>query len=299
MHSIVAVNPFRCRMWEFHDRLEEHIDAESCRAEIDSFKKHGQLVPALGRQLHGDPGFDVELIYGARRLFVARHLNTQLLVEIRKMSDLEAIVAIDIENRQRIDISPYERGLSFVQWLRAGYFDSQDDIARALQISASQVSRLMRLARLPSVILSAFGSPTTICEAWGRDLLDCLDDSSRRQATINAARALAKMEPRLEPREVHRQLLLAAQGRKARRLARDEVVKDEFQRPLFRIRRGSRSVAFMIQIDQVTPPVLEEMRQAVANVLRRAGPRAQEMPGAGDLNRRAEAGTARSCEVVA
>jgi hypothetical protein len=120
------------------------------------------------------------------------------------------------------------------------------------------------------VILSAFGSPTTICEAWGRDVLDCLDDPSRRQATINAARALAKMEPRLEPREVHRQLMLAAHGRKTRRPARDEVVKDEMQRPLFRIRRGSRSVAFTIQIDQATPSVLEEMRQAVANVLRKA-----------------------------
>lgn len=298
MRSIVAVNPFRCRMWEFHDRLEEHINAETCRAEIDSFEKHGQLVPALGRQLHGDPRFDVELIYGARRLFVARHLNAQLLVEIRPMSDLEAIVAIDLENRQRVDVSPYERGLSFAQWLRAGYFDSQDGIARALQISASQVSRLLRLARLPSVILSAFGDPTTICEAWGRDLLDCLDDASRRQATINAARAIAQVEPRPQPREVHRQLMLAAHGRKTRRPARDEVVKDELQRPLFRIRRGSRSVAFMIQIDHVTPPLLEEMRQAVANVLSRASPRANEMPDEDALNGRAVTGTSRSCRVA-
>jgi hypothetical protein len=84
MRSIVAVNPFRCRLWAFHDRLEEHVNAETCR------------------------------------LFVARHLNAQLLVEMRPMSDLEAIVAIDIENRQRVDVSPYERGLSFAQWLRAG-----------------------------------------------------------------------------------------------------------------------------------------------------------------------------------
>lgn len=287
MRSIVAVNPFRCRMWAFHDRLEEHINAETCRAEIESFEKRGQLVPALGRRIHGDPKFDVELIYGARRLFVARHLNAQLLVEMRPMSDLEAIVAIDIENRHRMDVSPYERGLSFAQWLRAGYFASQDDIARALQISASQVSRLLRLARLPSVILSAFGSPTTICEAWGRDVLDCLDDPSRRQATINAARALAKMEPRLEPREVHRQLMLAAHGRKIRRPARDEVVKDELQRPLFRIRRGSRSVAFTIQIDQATPPVLEEMRQAIATVLRKANSRTKEKTVTSDLNARA------------
>ena len=295
MRSIVAVNPFRCRMWEFHDRLEEHVTPETCRAEIDSFEKHGQLVPALGRQLHGDPQFDVELIYGARRLFVARHLNAQLLVEIRALSDLEAIVAIDLENRQRMDVSPYERGLSFAQWLRAGYFNSQDDIARALQISASQVSRLLRLARLPSAILSAFGNPTSIRETWGRDLLDCLDDPNRRQATINAARALAQMQPPMQPREVHRQLMLAAHGRKTRRPARDEVVKDELQRPLFRIRRGSRSVAFMIQIDQATPRLLDEMRQAVANVLSRAHPAADD---AGELNGRSVRSTTHSCRVA-
>jgi ParB-like chromosome segregation protein Spo0J len=67
-------------------------------------------VPALGRPLHGDLEFDVEIIYGARRLFVARHLNMPLQVELREMSDREALVAMDIENRLRTDISPYERG---------------------------------------------------------------------------------------------------------------------------------------------------------------------------------------------
>ncbi len=293
MRSIVAVSPFRCRMWEFHDRLEEHVNIDTCRAEIDSFARHGQLVPALGRPLLGDPQFDFELIYGARRLFVARHLNAQLLVDVRQMSDLEAIVAIDLENRQRMDVSPYERGLSFAQWLRAGYFESQDDIARALQISASQVSRLLRLARLPSVIVSAFGSPTTICEAGGRDLLDCLDDPRRRQATIIAARTLGQREPRLPPREVYTRLMLAAHGRKVRRVARDEVVKDELQRPLFRIRRGSRSVAIMIQSDQVTPPLLEEMRRAVAEVLRRATPEANTPRSDGMNGRAAPSGESR------
>jgi hypothetical protein len=70
MPSIIAMNPFRCRMWEFHDRLETHINERTCRAEIASFSKHGQIVAVLGRSLHGDKSYDVELITGARRLFV-------------------------------------------------------------------------------------------------------------------------------------------------------------------------------------------------------------------------------------
>src|SRR6185369_17989067 len=100
MREIVAVNPFKCQLWALHDRLEEHITEESCKAEIQSFLQHGQLVPVLGRRIH-DADSEVELIYGARRLFTARHLNMPLLVEVRPVTDQDAIVAMDIENRQR------------------------------------------------------------------------------------------------------------------------------------------------------------------------------------------------------
>ena len=75
---IIEVNPFRCRIWTMHDRIEEHITEESCADEIKSFAAHGQLIPALGRPIREDIGHDVEIICGARRLFVARHLNVPL-----------------------------------------------------------------------------------------------------------------------------------------------------------------------------------------------------------------------------
>src|SRR5262245_26075307 len=133
MKTVVAVNPFDCRMWDLHDRLETQVTEESCKAEIESFSKHGQLIPVLGRPLTRDPTHKVELICGARRLFVARHINAPLLVDLREMSDREAIIAMDIENRQRADISAYERGLSYARWLRSGQFQSQDDLARQLR----------------------------------------------------------------------------------------------------------------------------------------------------------------------
>ena len=73
VQQIVSVNPFRCRMWDLHDRLEHLIVEDNCREEISSVSRHGQQVAALGRRLRGDPDHDVELICGARRLFVARH----------------------------------------------------------------------------------------------------------------------------------------------------------------------------------------------------------------------------------
>jgi ParB family chromosome partitioning protein len=272
MQTVILVNPFRCRMWELSDRIESHITEETCRAEIESVSRHGQLVPVLGRALRGDPDYDFELIYGARRLFVARHVNKQLAVEIRTLSDRDAIVAMDIENRQRADISPYERGLSYTRWLRGGLFKSQDDIAQSLKVSASQVSRLLKLARLPSVIVNAFDSPTQICEGWGLDLIDALDDANRRQATVLRARALGNLSPRLPACEAYRQLLSASTpGRKPKEKLHDEVVKDERGGPLFRIRQQRKSIAFLLPVDRVSARMLDSIRVAITGVLLSAG----------------------------
>jgi ParB family transcriptional regulator, chromosome partitioning protein len=271
MHQVIPVNPFKCRVWQLHDRLEHEITEETCRAEMESFREHGQLVPALGRRLCGDPKYEVELIYGARRLFVAQRLNKPLLVQLRELSDRDGIIAMDIENRLREDISPYERGLSYARWLRIGYFKSQDDIAVALGLSSSQVSRLLRLARLPAVVVQAFRSATDICENWGLDLMDALEDPAKRSATIRAARALS-MSPRRPPSvEVYRRLLRSAiRGYKPNALKRDRVVLGEDGRPLFRVRYQNKSIVLILPTDKVSNKSLEEI-EAVLNDILKAG----------------------------
>lgn len=78
---------------------------------------------------------------------------------------------MDIENRHRLDISPYERAISYLRWLRNNHFSSQDEIARALQGSRSHISRLIKLAQLPAIVIEAFSDPANICEYWGMSCL--------------------------------------------------------------------------------------------------------------------------------
>lgn len=268
MKSIKLVDPFKCRMWDLHDRLESEVTEESCKAEIESFLKHGQLVPVLGRPLRGDHDHEIELIFGARRLFVARHLNKPLAVELREIGDREAIVAMDIENRQRCDISPYERGLGYARWLRAKYFESQEDIARSLNVSASQVSRLLKLARLPSVIVNAFSCTVDICENWGLELIEIWEDPQRRRSIAQKARCIGEVSPRPAAQDVYRELLASsAHGRKPKQQSHDEVVVDESGVPLFRIRRQTRSIAFLLPLDKVSAQCLERLRSAVSEIL--------------------------------
>ena len=268
MGSITSIDPFRCRMWDQHDRLEQCIDERNCRGEIDSISKHGQLIPALGRPLRDGRDYAVELIYGARRLFIAQHLKRPLLVEVREMSDAEAIIAMDIENRHRMDISPYERGRSYLKWLRGGFFKSQDELARSLHISSSQVSRLIKLAMLPTVIMAAFKSPADICEIWALELAAALTDTDRHRTICAKARSIAAAATRPSAREIYRQLLAAAApGRKVKTKPRDEVVTDRNNRPLFRIRHHSSTVALILPIDRISASTLEDVRSLVRELL--------------------------------
>jgi ParB family chromosome partitioning protein len=255
-------------MWSLHDRLDEYLNETTCRDEIESFRKYGQLVPVLGRRLHNHPEYDYELIYGARRLFVARHINVPLMIDVKRIDDRGALIAMDVENRHRKDISPYERGLSYSRWLKSGHFKSQDEIARALHISASQVSRLLCLARLPSVVVGAFAQPSDICEGWGVELANMWEDPERKPILASRARAIAQKSPRTPPEQVLQQLVSPTSlAPRISRTKRDEVVLSEGGTPLFRIRRQRKTIVIALPLNNLSGACFPEIKQRVAEIL--------------------------------
>lgn len=271
MESPVSVDPSRCRVWSLHDRLEEYLTEESCREEIESFQQHGQRAQALGRPVRDDPEYDVEVICGARRLLVARVLKIPLLIEIRELSDVEAIVAMHVEDMRK-DKSPYELGHAYSRWLRGGYFASQEEMAGVLKVSPSKVSRLLKLARLPSVVVNAFGNAVDIREGWGERLTEVLEDPVRKQPAIRAARAIAADSERPRAQEVYRRILAAAAptepgGRKIPPVLREQVVADENGAPLYRMKHQQDSVVFEVPIDRVSATMLEAIKCAVWRIL--------------------------------
>jgi ParB family chromosome partitioning protein len=259
-------------MWSFHDRLDEYISEETCQTEIESFRRHGQLIPVLGRRLHGDVHHDIELIFGARRLFIARHLGQQIKVQLREISDAEALVAMDIENRHRQDISPYERGRSYARWVAKGHFASQEELARALHVSPSQVCRLIKIAQLPNAVVAAFSRPVEITETWGLTLSEALADPERRTNVLRKARALAAREDRGSPRQIFEQLMSVAAGVRLRTRLRDEVVRSPGGETLFRVRRQTRSIVLALPMNATTTRLFPAIRDSVADLLQRAAP---------------------------
>lgn len=265
--KVVAVDPNRCRLWESHPRIATAVNSETCADEIRSFIEHGQRIPVLGRALHDDQNHDVELVFGARRLFVARFLNKPLLVELRELTDQQAALALDTENQKRKNLSPYERGLCYARWLRAGHFKSQEEIAAALQVSTTRISRLLHLARLPSVIVEAFDSGLDIREHWGLELSEAIQDPARRKSIIRRAREM-RGKPRAEAGEIYRQLMSPPRrsGLGAGR-DRDKVIRDSHGTPLLRIRRHRSQIALILPGNRVSAEKQQRIKQEVTRIL--------------------------------
>jgi ParB family transcriptional regulator, chromosome partitioning protein len=262
------VDPFRCKMWVMHDRLS---GGDVCDELIESIRAHGQKQPVLGRQLAGDVGYDIELIYGARRLHAARELRVNLIVKVCEIDDRAALIEMDIENRVREDISPYERGINYKAWLRSGLFTTQAEMAKALCVSQARICRMLKYAELPTVVVEAFCSPTEIREEWAGALAKLCKDHRSKSELMQRARKVALRRQRLSPPQVYNALVNDYATRSVRNRSRDEVVKDAEGKPLFRIGYRSRWVQLMLPRDGLTDDVL---RPIVTQIKTRLEPHA-------------------------
>jgi len=265
----VTVDPFRCRIWALNGRIDDYVTEVSCRAEIESVARDGQLVPVIGRQLEGDPDFDIEVICGMRRLFIARHLKTPLRIQVRELTDRQAAVVVEAENSLRKQTSPYERGLWLAKLLKQNLYRSQDEMARELGITPTQVTRLLKFAELPTIVIGAFSGPHDILESWAVELHKAWSDERRRVLT-ERARALEKQVPRPPAVSVY-EMLLAPRGpatRSARRGA-GRVVKSPTGEPLLRFERQRKEVVLRIPNALVDASTEKAITQAVVAVLTR------------------------------
>jgi ParB/RepB/Spo0J family partition protein len=268
----VTVDPFRCRVWALNDRMEHYVTEASCRAEIESVARDGQLVPVIGRSIEGSPDFDIEIICGTRRLFVARQLKIPLRVELRELTDRQAAATVETENSLRKRTSPYERGLWLAKLIKQHLYRSQEEMARELGITPTQVTRLMKFAELPPMVVGAFASPHEILECWAVELHKAWGDERRRLLTERAC-ALEKRVPRPPAVSVY-QMLIAPRGRTPRSNRRGAalVVKSPSGKPLLRFERQRKEVVLRIPNALVDASTESAVTRAIVEVLVRQAP---------------------------
>ena len=190
------VDPACCRMWARHNRRYDLLTQSRCQDLIDGFRAQSrQEFPAIVRRVDGDPDCQYEVVCGARRHWTVTWLRAnnypefRFLIEVRELTDEQAFRLSDIENRDNLDLSDYERAVDYKDAL-GRYYRSQKEMAARLEVSEAWLSRYLDLAALPEDIVHAFGDVTEIRVKHGRDLKPYLRDRSARGRIVERAREL-------------------------------------------------------------------------------------------------------------
>lgn len=194
------IDPARCKMWDQHNRDYELLTADNCSDLIEGIRAQGkQEFPAIVRQTD-DPDYDYEVICGARRHFAVSWLRAnnyaqfKYLIEVRDLTDEEAFRLADIENRDREDISDFERAVDYARAVELYYGGKQRAMAERLEVSTVWLSRYLELARLPDAIVSAFPSIRDIKELHARALKPMLKGGEARTRMLVRAREICVVQ---------------------------------------------------------------------------------------------------------
>ncbi len=195
--TLHLVDPARCRMWSRHNRRYDLLSEASCADLLEGLRSQGeQEFPAIVRTVADSPDYDYEVICGARRhwsvsfLRTVEHRQIKFLIEVRDLDDEAAFRLSDVENRARDDISDYERALDY----RAAVEDFYNGVARRMaermEVTEQWLSRFLELAKLPPVIVEAFGDIREIRENHARIVKPLLNDDQARPKVMAAAKLL-------------------------------------------------------------------------------------------------------------
>lgn len=132
----------------------------------DSIVEHGLIQPIVVRR----QGERYQLVAGERRLRAAIKAGLpQVPVQIKDVDDRQAAELAIVENLQRKDLNPLEKGASFQKYLER-YQCTQEELAKRLSIDRSTVANLIRLLELPADVQTALRSGA-ITQGHARALL--------------------------------------------------------------------------------------------------------------------------------
>ncbi len=186
------VDPFTVGASIYANRHEDEYSTKefaALRDEIGHAKKN--IQPILVREAPSGDVIRYEVIFGHRRLRACQDLKLQVWIIVVEATDEELFYAMDMENRQRKNPSPYELGDSYRRALENELFSSLRALAARLKIDPGYASRAYNIAKLPPEVLDAFPSRTDIQFKWGKALSDALQKDP--EAVIKRAKA-AKLD---------------------------------------------------------------------------------------------------------
>lgn len=152
-----------------------------------SIETSGQDTPVLLRP-HPDASGRYMIVFGHRRVRVARALDRPVRAVVKEMDDVAHVLAQGQENTARADLSFIEKAL-FAKNLR-DHGQGKDIVQRALTIDGTLLSRMLSVATtVPAHVVEAIGPAKQI----GRDRWEDFKKLMAEKANLKVAdRILAK-----------------------------------------------------------------------------------------------------------
>ena len=197
----IKVNPFQPRRYFAEAPLEELVA---------SIKEKGVIQPILLRPVDG--GY--EIVAGERRYRAGCRAGLRTIPSIvRRMNATESLELALIENLQREDLNPVEEAEAYKQLIDdVGY--TQEELSRKVGKDRSTVANMLRLLKLPDVILDGM-SRAAITMGHGRALLGLPNEDA-----IVALYARV-VNDGLSVRQTEEEVRRAQEGRKTRKTIKE------------------------------------------------------------------------------
>jgi len=167
--------------------------AEFTRLKQDIELAGGNVQPISVRLLIDQPG-RYEIVFGHRRHRACSELGIAVLatIDTSAVSDHDLFSAMDRENRERADLSPYEQGTMYRRALDEKLYPSNRRLAEALGVSHTWVANVLQVADLPAPVVGCFRSPLEIQHRHAKSIAAALDTD--RKGVLRRAEKLRAQE---------------------------------------------------------------------------------------------------------
>lgn len=172
----------------------------------------GNVQPIRVRPVAGSTD-EFEIVFGHRRHRACLELGIPVTAVIHDIDDFGLFAAMDRENRERQDLSPFEQGEMYRRALDEGLFGSLRQMASALGVDAGNVSKAMAIARLPREVIDAFENPLLIQFRWGQQLHQAVQKDP--EGVITRAKAIRQSPKRMAASEVVSRLVNISKSSKS------------------------------------------------------------------------------------
>jgi ParB family transcriptional regulator, chromosome partitioning protein len=144
------------------DRLEE--DAQEYADLLAAIRERGQDTPILVRP-HPQKSGRYMVVFGHRRLAIARELGRKVRAVVKSMDDRAHVVAQGQENSARSNLSFIEKAIFARRLGELNYDGDNATVMAALAVDKTTLSKMLSVASLPAPILDVAKGAKSI----GRD----------------------------------------------------------------------------------------------------------------------------------